>query len=470
MSILIYMIETAMNNDKNFINNETVVVGFDESDSMTVMLNSESNTFASDDKKNFNINKNTYDGLMGVTVPAIMLISRICNSKDQFNPENLRVAADAEMRRLHADIIRIGLKSTEARIAHYFICATIDDVVLNSPWGNRSSWTRNNMVSTFHVDAEGGDRVLELAENMRKNPAKYRELLELAYLCLSLGFEGRFRVTANGQTELKNFRDSLYAAAAQLRGPAAADLSPHWRGSEIPLAAQRRAAPLWVAATGVAAILLGLFIGLGVALDNRSGAAGLMALNPIKAPGLIFPEPPPPPVQIAMASPVIPPAPPPVPVPESPPRPSPQENLGKFLAREIADNLVEVREIGNRVIVRLLAKGLFAPGSAALETAFRSMLENVGKAMEKEPGRIIVTGHTDNTPIPANKRLKYRSNLELSQARADEVRALLSKHISDAGRLTAEGRADSDPIGDNDTPQGRAANRRIDLILIKPGH
>lgn len=403
-------------------------------------------------------------------MPALMLISRIHNVNEHIDPEKLKIAADSEMRRLHADIIRIGLKSAEARIAHYFICATLDDVVLNSPWGSRSSWTRNNMVSTFHIDAEGGDRVLELAESMRKNPAKYRELLELAYLCLSLGFEGRFRVTHNGQTELKGFRDSLYMASAQLRGSTAADLSPHWRGSEIPLAAQRRVAPLWVAATGVAAVLLGLFIGLGVALDSRSTAAGMMAFSPIKAPGLIFPEPPAPPSHIAMTSPVIPPAPPPAPVIEQPPRPSSQENLGKFLAREIADNLVEVREIGNRVIVRLLAKGLFAPGSAALEPTFRSMLESVGKAMEKEPGRIIVTGHTDNTPIPANKRLKYRSNLELSQARADEVRALLSKHVSDAGRLTAEGRADSDPIGDNDTPQGRAANRRIDLILLKPAN
>lgn len=434
-----------------------------------MMFDSESERINSIKNEPSDIKVNHAQGLIGVAMPALMLITRLQNMNEIIDPDRMRVAADAEMRRLHADIIRIGLKSTEARIAHYFICATLDDVVLNSPWGSRSSWTRNNMVSTFHIDAEGGDRVLELAESMRKNPAKYRDLLELAYLCLSLGFEGRFRVTANGQTELKSFRDSLYMAAAQLRGPAASDLSPHWRGSEIPLATQRRAAPLWVAATSAAAIMLGLFIGLGVALDSRSGAAGMIALNPLKAANPVFPEAPTPPAPIPMAAAVIPPAPPP-PVVEPPPRPSAQENLGKFLAREIAQNLVEVREIGNRVIVRLVANGLFAPGSAALETTFQSMLESVGKAMEKEPGRIIVTGHTDNTPVPANKRLKYRSNLELSQARADEVRALLAKQISDASRLTAEGRADSDPIGDNNTPQGRAANRRIDLILLKPAN
>ncbi|HRJ60643.1 MAG TPA: type IVB secretion system protein IcmH/DotU, partial [Azospirillaceae bacterium] len=234
-----------MNNKNNFSGHDhTVIVGNDDTDLNTVMYESspgqKNDTFYDAEKKIF-----SGDGtLLSVTTPALMLISRINNIKENIDPNLLKQSADKAMQNLHSDIIKIGLKAGEARIAHYFICATIDDIALNSPWGRLSSWTKNSMVSTFHIDAEGGDRVLELAESMRKNPAKYRDLLELAYLCVSLGFEGRFRVTPNGQTELKSFRESLYLAVAQLRRPAAADLSPHWRGAEIPLAARRRTAPL----------------------------------------------------------------------------------------------------------------------------------------------------------------------------------------------------------------------------------
>ena len=72
-----------------------------------------------------------------------------------------------------------------------------------------------------------------------------------------------------------------------------------------------------------------------------------------------------------------------------------------------------------------------------------------------------VDGYTDNQPI---RTLRFPSNYALSTARAEAARADLSKAI-EAGRLTAEGRADADPIAPNTTEQGRAANRRIEIVL-----
>jgi type VI secretion system protein ImpK len=79
---------------------------------------------------------------------------------------------------------------------------------------------------------------------------------------------------------------------------------------------------------------------------------------------------------------------------------------------------------------------------------------------------VLVTGHTDDQPI---RSARYPSNWELSQDRAANVRDLLAATVAPA-RLKAEGKGDADPVAPNDTPAGRALNRRVEVTLFaKPG-
>ena len=84
--------------------------------------------------------------------------------------------------------------------------------------------------------------------------------------------------------------------------------------------------------------------------------------------------------------------------------------------------------------------------------------------MNVEPGSIQILGHTDNQPI---RSVKYPSNYHLSLARAQAVMAVMKQKVSDPARLAAEGRADSDPIASNATPEGREQNRRIEIVLSR---
>ncbi|CAN0603541.1 unnamed protein product, partial [Ectocarpus sp. 12 AP-2014] len=90
----------------------------------------------------------------------------------------------------------------------------------------------------------------------------------------------------------------------------------------------------------------------------------------------------------------------------------------------------------------------------------------IGTALRSEPGQIIVAGHSDNIPI---RTVRFPSNWHLSLARASSVAKILTGYLSDPGRLSVDGRADNEPIASNDTAQGRAENRRIEIILIKEG-
>ena len=90
----------------------------------------------------------------------------------------------------------------QLRPAHYALCACLDDVVLNTPWGSTGAWAARSLVSTFHQEVRSGERFFDLLTQLRQNPGTFLPVLELMYLCLSLGFQGRYRLSPRGQAYL----------------------------------------------------------------------------------------------------------------------------------------------------------------------------------------------------------------------------------------------------------------------------
>jgi chemotaxis protein MotB len=97
-------------------------------------------------------------------------------------------------------------------------------------------------------------------------------------------------------------------------------------------------------------------------------------------------------------------------------------------------------------------------------------LEKVGTILGKIPEqRILIEGHTDNIPISPGLSARFPTNWELSTARATEVvKYLITQGQLPAQRLSAVGRADTAPVATNATDEGRALNRRIEIILLPP--
>jgi type VI secretion system protein ImpK len=104
---------------------------------------------------------------------------------------------------------------------------------------------------------------------------------------------------------------------------------------------------------------------------------------------------------------------------------------------------------------------MFASGSATIEPRFLPVLARVASALATQNGSVHIIGYTDNQPI---RTVAFPSNFELSLARARAAAAILGRTI-DPARITAEGRADADPIASNDTPAGREQNRRIEIVV-----
>ncbi|HKX31594.1 MAG TPA: OmpA family protein [Blastocatellia bacterium] len=133
----------------------------------------------------------------------------------------------------------------------------------------------------------------------------------------------------------------------------------------------------------------------------------------------------------------------------------------------------EVGRTGARVtkaergfVVSLAEGGFFSPGEATLSKDAYEVLDTLAATLGPTSAVIRVEGHTDSTPIST---ARFPSNWELSSARASAVLArLLSQGVNPA-RLSVAGYASQRPVADNDTPEGRALNRRVDLVVLPPG-
>ncbi|WP_018872610.1 flagellar motor protein MotB [Thioalkalivibrio sp. ALJ16] len=133
--------------------------------------------------------------------------------------------------------------------------------------------------------------------------------------------------------------------------------------------------------------------------------------------------------------------------------------------REQTPEGVEVVEHPGRTELRIQDEILFASGQADLQPAGQALLAQLEPMLDAHHGVITVEGHTDNIPIATER---FPSNWELSSARASGVVRYLLDQGLDAPRLRAVGRADTQPVASNDTPNGRAENRRVALILEAP--
>ena len=143
--------------------------------------------------------------------------------------------------------------------------------------------------------------------------------------------------------------------------------------------------------------------------------------------------------------------------------------IERRLASEISDHDVSVGYDERGLVVRVLDRVLFDSGKAALRSESFPVLEKVARILKAEvkDQPIGIEGHTDNQPI---RHSKWSDNDELSLARANAVLTyLVEQQGLEAGRLSAIGRGERQPIASNDTAQGRRMNRRVEIVVLPQG-
>jgi type VI secretion system protein ImpK len=374
--------------------------------------------------------------------PLLALLTRLRGTIAHAAPASLRAQLLGYLRQFEEQAREAGVPQDQVMLARYVLCTALDEAVLSTPWGSSSEWGRQSLLITLHNEAWGGEKSFQLLEHCLQNPRERLNLLELLYLCMCLGFEGRYRVMQDGRSQLEALRERTAATIRSVRGEAERELSPHWRGVQLARNRLAQYLPPWVGlAIGLALLLLLLFgLRLKLAADAEPVFRNINALGDV-------------PVQAIDARPVQ-------------PKLIERPRLAGFLAEDIKAGRVAVEDAVDRSVVTIRGDQLFASGAASIAASHQPLMLRIADAIRQVKGNVRVAGHSDDRPIAT---LRFPSNWALSQARAQQVMDMLATRSGQPERFTAEGRSDTEPVASNATAEGRARNRRVEITVFAEG-
>ncbi|HEX3846089.1 MAG TPA: type IVB secretion system protein IcmH/DotU [Steroidobacteraceae bacterium] len=380
--------------------------------------------------------------LVQAATPLLVLVGRLRGQISQADVDALRRQTTQEIRAFEDRARAAGVSPEDVLAARYGLCTVLDEAVMNTPWGAQSGWSSQSLLVTFHREASGGVKFFQLLERVSADPRRYIALLELFYICLSLGFEGKYRVDERGASKLAELRSDLYRNIRSVRSAPLGALSAHWRGVEDRRNAVLRFVPLWVVAAACVAALVGTYAYFSKSLSARAEPIDATLARIGLDPAYLAP-----------------------PAPSAGPARS--SGLREALAGPIGDHLVELNEAADRADIILVAPDLFGSGSGRINARYLPLLKELGTTLERFPGRVIVVGHTDSRPI---RSLEYRDNYDLSRDRAQRVADAIKANLTNPARVDAVGLGASKPrYTPPDDPANQARNRRVEILFRREG-
>ena len=163
--------------------------------------------------------------LVNAASVLILEMVRLRGTRD-IDLESLRTKLEAEVRGFNAQAAALGISEAQVNAAQYLLCTALDESVTTSSIpGAEGEWQHKSLLSTFHKDTWGGEIFFDVLARTMEQPASRLYLLELIYLLLSLGFEGKFRMQDRGPLAIESLRDQLFRQIRLLRGEPSPDLS-----------------------------------------------------------------------------------------------------------------------------------------------------------------------------------------------------------------------------------------------------
>jgi type VI secretion system protein ImpK len=396
--------------------------------------------------------------LIAAFAPLLEIAPELERAQAPGQPEVLRQRMQGSLIDARDAAVALGQPLTRANQGAWFVAALVDDIALNTPWGGHSDWPRQPLVTALSGDVDAGTRFFRHLEELVAHPNRDPELLELAYTCLGLGFRGQYRPQGpTGEATITALRGQI-ARALRNVDTLAAPLSPHADGVKVPDEKRRFAVPLWTVWLVAVALMAGLYTALSLQLGDKAEQlfVSAAALPPAERAGVFRPirDTAVPAKPVEAVAPLI------------------FEMLPLFQAAAPKETAAALKGREDVSLVVLVVQGtapeVFRSAKADLNPEYAPLIAAIAKAIVENAeitGRVTVIGHTDSVPV--QKSNPFQSNQGLSEARAETIaKALIAAGVP-AENVAFEGRADTEPVGDNATKEGRAQNRRVEIKIEK---
>lgn len=207
--------------------------------------------------------------LVAAAAPLLSEVLNLRHEKQEGDLVALNTRLCESMRAFDAAAAQNGAESSQIQAARYVLCTVVDEAVVMSSRSDRSEWSKMSLLSKFQGETSGGEKFFHLLDRVLQNPSKYLPLLELMYVCIALGFEGKYRVVNRGTVELEAIRDSLYRQILNERGEITRELSPQWEGLNDGRRSLIRIVPWWLVVIFTLISLAAMYFGFAWVLGEQ---------------------------------------------------------------------------------------------------------------------------------------------------------------------------------------------------------
>ncbi|WP_337164788.1 type VI protein secretion system protein VasF [Vibrio fluvialis] len=208
--------------------------------------------------------------LIDAATPLFGLSLRVRSLAACDNIEQIYNQTIEEIKAIEIELAEQGFEHAILMAYRYILCAFLDEAVMGTEWGASSVWAEHSMLSRFHNETWGGEKVFTILSRLEGEPKRYQALLEFIYQCLVLGFEGKYRVMGGGQLEREKVIARLHGVLASLEEEEPQDLT---RATDHVVRAKyklSRQLPIWSIFAGFALLWVGLFLGYTYLLHSKS--------------------------------------------------------------------------------------------------------------------------------------------------------------------------------------------------------
>jgi type VI secretion system protein ImpK len=208
--------------------------------------------------------------LVSAAAGLLALPAQFLNMTSHNDVAGLRNQVLEEIKSFENNARVMGIDANVTYTSRYVLCTFIDEAVLNTLWGSSSTWASQGLLSTLHNETRGGETFFVILDKLLRDPNASVDLIELMFICISLGFKGSYAVMDRGHEKLEELRNIVFEHIRRYRGEFPQELSPHWQSQSGQRASLRHLVPLWVVVAVASALLLVIFIGFTVVLDDTA--------------------------------------------------------------------------------------------------------------------------------------------------------------------------------------------------------
>jgi type VI secretion system protein ImpK len=240
------------------------------------LIHSHAEQLDADEDYWFRLRGHNLNPLVDAASSLLGMVVRVRQLDSMADIERLYRQVVDEISAIEIELTEQGYDRPTLLAFRYVLCSFIDEAVMGTDWGQQSKWAEHSLLTRFHNETWGGEKVFSILARLQQEPQRYRDMLAFIYLCLCLGFEGRYRVMTHGREEYEHVVRALGDQLAAL-GDAPDDMltSPL---DNVVRGRRRggRGLPVWAVFALFGVAMAGAYLGFSWSLDQQASQVSIL--------------------------------------------------------------------------------------------------------------------------------------------------------------------------------------------------